>query len=146
MRTTVKTCVNSGSELKKLNSNSLLKMIMQALMSEIVPMIPISTVIIALGIKMRPGLSAGDIAEDAMTRCSDAGIPMGDLYGETNKFAKGLQASSDAMTDALKNKSRVDGVVQPGQARTYVSTVGISGPQTGSGVNLGTIGLAGIVS
>ena len=132
--------------LENFNTSSLLKLIANVLISEVVPQIPIPTAIIAMGVKSRPGLSAIKISEHTLMGCTDIGIPMGDLFGEENLFAKSLQITQETMVDGITQDAVVDSVTQPGDNRSYVTTVGLSGPQTGQGINLLPIKNQGIIT
>ena len=139
-------CVNTASEFEKFDVKSLLKLILQTLLGSLIPAIPIPTMLLAMGVMLRPGLSASKITSRTHMACSDAGIPMGDLAGEDNLFAKAIELTQGKMVDGITNDAVVDGVTQAGVNRVYVNTVGVLGPTTGDGVNLTPIKSQGIIS
>lgn len=139
-------CISKAEELEKFSIKGLLRLIMSTLMTEVVPMIPISVFIIAVGVKLRPGLSASKISEATLMDCSDAGIPMGDLFGEKNLFAEAIKLSQKNMITGIKETAVGDGVVQPGDMKSIVNTVGAMGPTSGAGVNALPIKLQTIIT
>lgn len=129
-------CISKAEELEKFSIKGLLSLIMSTIMSDVIPMVPISVFIIAIGVKLRPGMSASKISESTLMDCSDAGIPMGDLFGEKNLYAEAIILSQKNLITGIKETAVGDGVIQPGGMKTIVNTVGVLGPTAGSGVNI----------
>ena len=110
------------------------------------PIEPLPPLLILVGGKLRPGLSAKNIAARIITRQSEAGLIAGDVFADGGNTAEFMELIRiEEIVDALLNDSVVNVVIDPGVA---VQTTGVGnlgapvvsfGMTTGMGIGNGII-------
>jgi hypothetical protein len=86
-----------------------------------------------IGAKLRPGISAQSIAAEIISKQSNSGRVVGDVFADGPNSEEAMEVIRiQGIIDAILNEARVDVVIQPGIA---VSTVGASplGPVVSQG-------------
>ena len=79
--------------------------------------------LITLGANLRPGLSSKEIASKIISRQSQAGAPVGDIFDSTNNISEAMEAiRAEEIISAILTQSKVDVVIPPG---VPISAVGI---------------------
>jgi hypothetical protein len=110
------------------------------------PIEPLPPLLIMVGGKLRPGLSAKTIAARIITRQSEAGLIAGDVFADGGNTAEFMELIRiEEIIDALLNDSVVNVVIDPGVAvmTTGVGNLGAPvvsfGMTTGMGIGNGII-------
>jgi len=90
--------------------------------------------LIMLGGGMRTGLSSKQIASRVISRQSEAGAPVGDIWGDGENIIEGLiTIIIDEIVFALQNESKVDVVVPPGISLTATGAGNFGAPVVSQG-------------
>lgn len=85
--------------------------------------------LIMLGAKLRPGVSSKEIASRIISRQSEAGIPVGDVFADgPNSTEAMLAIQSEEIINALLNESVVNVVIPPGTRIIGVGTGNLGAP------------------
>jgi len=110
----------------KLNLSSLtnvLKILKGAFALQGIPATPLPPPLLMLGAKLRPGLSARNIASRIISRQSEAGAPVGDIFSEDNNIAEAMETIRvQELINAMQTEAKVELTVPPG---IQVSAVGV---------------------
>jgi len=142
----MKNCKNNINSSEGFKTTDLLKLIISTILSTAIPLIPIPTMLLLFGAKMRPGISSRKIAERTLLKYSEAGIPVGPMYGKENLIAKAVEADAYEMTYAVTKEGKVEGVVDPGGIQVTVVGANAGGPITATGMNTNIPKLNGVMS
>jgi len=130
---------NTGYNLGSING--IMNIILGAFSIPQTPVTPLPPPLVLSGGKLRPGLSAQSIAADIISKQSDAGRVVGDVFAdgpnveETMEYIRVQQIVNALLTEAV-----IDVAVQPGIA---VNTIGIGNlgapvPSQGATTSIGT--------
>jgi len=144
----MKNCQNQNNSqgTKEFKTTDLLKLIISTIVSTAIPLIPIPTMLLLLGAKLRPGISPRKIAERTLLKYSEAGIPVGPMYGKENLIAKAVEADAYEMTYAITKEGKVESVIDPGGIQVTVVGANAGGPITASGMNTNVPRVNGVIS
>ena len=121
----------SGFNLSSING--VLNIILSAFSIPQIPVEPLPPPLIMIGAKLRPGISAQSIAAEIISKQSNSGRVVGDVFADGQNSDEAMEVIRiQGIIDAILNEARVDVVIQPGIA---VSTVGASplGPVVSQG-------------
>lgn len=92
-----------------------LNMILTAFKLPDPPVEPLPPPLVMLGAPLRPGVSGKEIASRVISRQSEAGLPVGDVFADGPNTAEALLAiQSEEIINALLNESVVNVVIPPG--------------------------------
>jgi hypothetical protein len=87
------------------------------------PVTPLPPPLIMAGAKMRPGISSQTIASRIISRQSEAGLIVGDVFGDGPNTAEAMEVIRiEEIVNAILTESKVDVVIPPGVS---VMTVGV---------------------
>lgn len=79
------------------------------------PVTPLPPPLVMSGANMRTGLSAKDMASKIISRQSEAGAPVGDIYNSTESITEAMERiRAEEIVNALLTKSKVEIVVPAG--------------------------------
>ena len=134
------------NKLEDYSASDLLKLIISAMLKPTIPLMPIPSALLLMGAKMRPGLSARKIAARTLQKYSEAGIPVGPLFGEENLLAKAVEADAEEMIKSITTEGKVQTALAPGSIQ--VSTVGanVGGPVIAQGMSTNLVSVDGVMS
>jgi hypothetical protein len=126
--------------------NNIIKTISAAFKTQEKPIAPLPPPLILSGANLRVGLSSKAIAGRVISRLSEAGLPVGDVYADgPNTFEAALTITIEEIISAMLTEAKVELVIPPG---TNVTTVGLGnlgipvisqGATTNMGVGNGVI-------
>ena len=103
--------------------NGILNVILSAFSMPEPPVEPLPPPLIMIGAKLRPGLSAQSIAADIISKQSDSGRVVGDVFADGPNVEEAMELIRvQEIINALLNEAKVDVVIPPGVS---VSTVGV---------------------
>ncbi len=87
------------------------------------PTTPLPPPLIVLGGNLRPGLSSKEIASKIISRQSEAGAPVGDIFDSSNNISEAMEVIRiEEIITAILTQSKVDVVIPPG---TPITALGI---------------------
>jgi len=79
--------------------------------------------LLMVGAKLRPGLSARQIASRIISRQSEAGAPVGDIFSEDNNISEAMETIRiQEIVNAILTEAKVEITIPPG---IQVSTIGV---------------------
>ena len=93
------------------------------------PVTPLPPPLIMIGGSLRTGMSAKQIASRVITRQSEAGAPVGDIWGDGENPMEGLiTIMCEEMVSSIQTEAKVDVVVPPGISLTGVGAGNYGAP------------------
>ena len=111
------------SELNLSSISGVLKMVLSAFSIPEAPVAPLPPPLIIVGAKLRTGLSAQAIAARIISRQSESGRQVGDVFADGPNVEQIMELIRvEEIVNALLNEAVVNVVIPPGVA---VSTVGV---------------------
>jgi urease gamma subunit len=117
----VKPIPSSGFNLFSING--VLNTIMSAFLIPDTPISPLPPPLIMFGAKLRPGLSAKSIAANIISRQSEAGRVVGNVFADGPNVEEAMEVIRvQEIINALLNEAKVEVVIPPG---VQVTTVGV---------------------
>ena len=112
--------------LNDININSItsvVDIVLAAFKSVKTPVSPLPPQLILLGGNLRPGISASDMASKVISRASEVGKQVGDVFADGPNVDEAMEViRMETLTDALLNDAVVNVVIPPGIS---VSTLGV---------------------
>jgi hypothetical protein len=86
------------------------------------PVTSIPPPLLLIGAKLRPGLSARNIASRIISRQSEAGAPTGDIFSEDNNISESMETIRvQEIINAVQTEAKVEITIPPG---VQISAVG----------------------
>ena len=117
----IKQIPNNGFNLSSISG--IMNTILGAFNIPNTPVAPLPPPLILTGAKLRSGLSAESIAAEIISKQSDAGRVVGNVFADGPNVEEAMEAIRvKAIIDALLTEAKVDIVINPGIS---VNTVGI---------------------
>jgi hypothetical protein len=111
----------SGVNLKSIDG--ILNIISSAFLIPQTPVKPLPPPLIMVGAKLRTGLSAQSIAAEIISKQSNSGRVVGDVFADGPNVEEAMELIRiEAIVNAILNEAKVDVVIPPGIS---VSTVGV---------------------
>ena len=149
--------INQGkkkfSELKKnaenifdfSNISGIINIILALFKRPDTPFEPLPPPLIMVGATLRPGMSSKAVASRIISRQSEAGLPVGDVFADGNNTSEAMLAIQvDEVINTLLNESVVNVVIPPGVSVTAVGAnlggpIVVQGLTTNMGIGNGII-------
>jgi urease gamma subunit len=117
----VKPIPSSGFNLFSING--VLNTINSAFLIPDTPIAPLPPALIMFGAKLRPGLSAQSIAANIISRQSESGRVVGDVFADGPNVEEAMEVIRvQEIINALLNEAKIEVVIPPG---VQVTTVGV---------------------
>jgi hypothetical protein len=111
------------SEFNLASINGILNLISSAFLIPQTPVKPLPPPLIMVGAKLRTGLSAQSIAAEIISKQSNSGRVVGDVFADGPNVEEAMELIRiEAIVNAILNEAKVDVVIPPGIS---VSTVGV---------------------
>lgn len=118
----------------KTSLNKVLKMVSGVFKSAKKPLTPLPPPLILAGANLRTGLSAKDITARILSRQSEAGAPIGDIYSENGNIAEKMELIRvEEIIKALHLEGKVEIVIAPGVQVTSMGIGNLGGPVVSQG-------------
>jgi hypothetical protein len=127
---------NSGSNVgsDKSSMTNILGMLKAAFS---IPRTPVSSLppqLLLIGAKLKPGLSARNIASRVIARQSETGAPTGDVFSEnSNMMESMIVVTVEEIVSALQLDAKIEIVVPPGVQVTTMGLGNLGGPIVSQG-------------
>jgi hypothetical protein len=103
--------------------NNILKLVKGAFKLPRKPLTPLPPPLILTGASLRTGLSAKEIASRIISRQSEAGAPVGDIYGDSGNISEMMEIIRiQEIINALHLEGKIEVVIPPG---VQIQSVGI---------------------
>lgn len=121
--------VNKENNFDLTSIYGVLNMILSAFKLPQTPVEALPPPLIMVGAKLRPGVSGKEIASRIISRQSEAGLPVGDVFADGSNSNEALLAiQSEEIINALLNESVVNVVIPPGTRIIGVGTGNLGAP------------------
>jgi len=118
---------SSGINLGSISS--ILQIVLAAFSFPQQPTTPLPPPLIMLGGSMRTGMSSKQIASRIISRQSEAGAPVGDIWGDGENVMEGLiTVISEEIVNSIQTEAKVDVVVPPGISLSGVGAGNFGAP------------------
>lgn len=99
-----------------------------------------------LGAKLRPGLSARDMAARVISRFSESDAVNGEIFQEGNNVMTALEViRMEEIVNAIQTEAKVTTVIDPGAITINASGANAGGPVTVVGTNINTPATTGVI-
>jgi hypothetical protein len=103
--------------------NSILKIVLSAFNIPKTPLTPIPPPLLLIGANLRVGMTASEIASRIISRQSEAGLIVGDVFGDGPNTAQAMELIRiQEIIDSLLNEAKIEVAIPPG---TSVTTIGV---------------------
>jgi hypothetical protein len=104
--------------------------------------------LLLIGAELRPGMSGRELAANIISKMeSEAGIPMGDIFGDGPNGVKSLiLLQANESVNHIQTKGRVSSVIKPGSVKITVVGGNAGGPIVATGSNTSITENLGILS
>jgi hypothetical protein len=123
---------SSGFNLNSING--VINTILAAFNVPSTPIAPLPPPLITFGAKLRPGLSAQSIASEIISKQSNAGRVVGDVFADGPNVEEAMEyIRVKAIVEALLNEAKVDVVINPGVSVTTVGVGNLGAPVVAQG-------------
>jgi hypothetical protein len=108
--------------------NDILKILNSAFSVGQKPAPPIPPFLLLTGVNLRPGMSGRNLAANIISRLeSDAGIQMGDIFGDDNNaMSNAVLIISEEIIKHIQENAKVSNIILPGSIQ--VTAIGSAGP------------------
>ena len=139
-------CSNrSGSGLNSISQ--VLKLLLGAFNLVQKPAQTIPPFLLLAGAELRPGMSGRDLAANVISRMeSDAGIPMGDIFGDgPNAISSAMLIQAQEQISHIQTKAKVTSVIKPGSVQITAVGGNAGGPIVVQGSNVSLTQNSGIL-
>ena len=134
-KTTQKAGPSTGFNLGDISN--ILKVILAAFSIPEAPVEPLPPPLIMTGAKLRPGLSASAIAARIISRQSEAGRQVGNVFADGPNVEEAMEVIRvQEIINALLTESRVDVVIPPGVGVTTVGVGNLGAPVVSQGATI----------
>jgi len=144
-----KTTQKSGPVNKKslTSISQVLKLLLGAFSLMQKPAQTIPPFLLLAGAEMRPGMSGRDLAANVISRMeSDAGIPMGDIFGDgPNAISSAMLIQAQEQISHIQTKAKVTSVIKPGSVQITAVGGNAGGPIVVQGSNVSLTQNSGIL-
>jgi hypothetical protein len=104
--------------------------------------------LLLIGAELRPGMSARELSASIISRMeSEAGIPMGDIFGDGPNGVKSLMLiQAEEQVSHIQTKAKVSSVIKPGSVQITAVGGNAGGPIVVQGSNTSITESSGIMS
>lgn len=117
----VKPIPSSGFNM--FSMNGILNVLSSAFLIPETPVVPLPPPLIMFGAKLRPGLSAQSIAANIISRQSESGRVVGDVFADGPNVEEAMEVIRvQEIINALLNEAKIEVVIPPG---VQVTTIGV---------------------
>lgn len=114
-----------------------------------IPRTPITDLppqLLVVGAKMRPGLSARNIASRVIARQTEAGAPAGDIFSENSNIMESMTVVMvEEIINALVTEAKIEIAIPPGVQVTTTGIGNLGGPVVSQGVTSNIASGSGVI-
>jgi hypothetical protein len=107
--------INKDTNFELSSIYGVLNIILSAFKTPVPPVEPLPPPLVMIGAPLRPGVSSKEIASRIITRQSEAGLPVGDVFADGPNTTEAMLAiQCEEIINSLLNESVVNVVIPPG--------------------------------
>ena len=140
-----KTSQTNGFDLS--NISGVLNTILSAFSIAQEPAQSLPPPLILTGSKLRPGLSANKIASRIISRQTEAGLPVGDVFADGPNTSEAMEVIRvEEIVNALLTEAKVTVAIQPGIQVITVGVGNLGAPVISQGATTNVVNSDGIIT
>jgi len=125
--------------------SSILKILLSAFSMMKQPADTLPPPLVFIGAKMRPGLSARDMASRVISRFSESDAISGEIFQEGNNVMTALEViRMEEVVNAIQTEMKISSTIDPGAMIINASGANGGGPVTVVGTNINITESAGV--
>jgi hypothetical protein len=126
--------------------SEIINLILAAFSTINIPLPQLPPPLLFIGAQLRPGLSTSDIAARIISRQSEAGLQVGNVFGDGPNTAEAMELIRiEEIVSALQTEAKIDVCIPPGIGITAIG-VGPTGPIISQGATTVISNASGILS
>lgn len=138
--------IESGNDNFTGGISEIINLILGAFSTINIPLPQLPPPLLFIGAQLRPGLSTTDIAARIISRQSEAGLPVGNVFGDGPNTAEAMELIRvEEIVNALQTEAKIDVCIPPGIGVTAIG-VGPTGPIVSQGATTVISNASGILS
>ena len=123
VNTDKKSEISTGDNVNLGSISSILSIVLSAFSVPKQPVTPLPPPLLLIGANLRPGVTASEIASRIISRQSEAGLVVGDVFGDGANTAEAMELIRiEEIINSLLTEAKIEVVIPPGVA---VQTIGI---------------------
>jgi hypothetical protein len=127
--------INGGSGFNTNSISGVLNVILSLFSVPSEPVAPLPPPLIMVGAKLRPGVSAQAIASRIISRQSEAGRQVGDVFADGPNNEEAMEVIRiEEIINSILTEAKVDVVIPPGVAVTTIGVGNMGAPVISNGV------------
>ena len=137
---------NENSDFFSGGISEIINLILGAFNSVNIPLPQLPPPLLLVGAQLRPGLSTSDIAARIISRQSEAGLQVGNVFGDGPNTAEAMELIRvEEIVNALQTEAKIDVAIPPGIGVTTIGT-GPTGPIISQGATTAVVNASGILT
>jgi len=110
------------------------------------PVTPLPPPLLLFGANLRPGVTASEIAARIISRQSEAGLVVGDVFGDGPNTAEAMELIRiEEIINSILTESKVDVVIPPGVPVTTIGVGNLGAPVISQGATTNIAVGSGII-
>jgi len=99
------------------------------------PVTPLPPPLLLIGADLRPGVTSSEVASRIISRQSEAGLVVGDVFGDGPNTAEAMEVIRiEEIMNALLNEAKIEVVMPPGISVTTIGVGNLGVPVISQGV------------
>lgn len=99
------------------------------------PVTPLPPPLLLIGADLRPGVTSSEVASRIISRQSEAGLVVGDVFGDGPNTAEAMEVIRiEEIMNALLNEAKIEVVIPPGISVTTIGVGNLGVPVISQGV------------
>jgi len=115
--------------------NSVINIILSAFKIPKKPVSPLPPPLLLVGGTLRPGMTASEITSRIISRQTEAGLVVGDVFGDGPNTAEAMELIRiQEILDSLMNEAKVEIVIAPGIGVTTIGVGNLGAPVVSNGI------------
>lgn len=99
------------------------------------PVTPLPPPLLLVGANLRPGVTSSEVASRIISRQSEAGLVVGDVFGDGPNTAEAMELIRiEEIMNSLLNEAKIEVVIPPGVSVTTIGVGNLGAPVVSQGV------------
>lgn len=124
----------SSDDISVGSISSVLNIVLSAFKIPKTPVSPLPPPLLLIGANLRPGITASEIASRIISRQSEAGLIVGDSYGDGPNRNEAMELIRiEEIVNAVLTEAKVEIVIPPGIAVTTIGVGNLGAPVVSQG-------------
>ena len=126
--------------------SSIINLVTAAFAIPSVPITPLPPPLLAVGSNLRPGLSTSDIASRIISRQSEAGLVVGDVFEDGENTAEKMELIRiEEIINAIQTEAKIEIAILPGVGIAGIGIGNLGGPVFIQGVTTAIASGKGVI-